>query len=49
MQIFYLIPLSFRDTLFSEKVLNKCEQGRTNQGYYVPENIYLQLKNKKLI
>lgn len=47
--MYYLLPLSYRDILFNEKVLDKCEQSKLNQGYYVPENIYLNLKNKKLI
>lgn len=49
MQRFYLIPLSYRNILFNEKVLEKCEQRRTNEGYYIPEQIYLNLVNKQLI
>lgn len=46
--LYYLLPLSFRDILFSNQVLDKCEQSKTLEGYYVPENIYLLLKNKNL-
>jgi hypothetical protein len=46
--MYYLLPLSLRDILFSEGVLEKCEESKKYNGYYVPENIYLILKNKDL-
>ncbi len=47
--MYYLLPLSYRDILFKEKVLDLCEQSKLNSGYYVPEQIYLQLKNQNLL
>lgn len=46
--MYYLLPLSLRDILFSEGVLEKCEESKKYNGYYIPENIYLILKNKDL-
>ena len=42
--MYYLLPLSLRDILFSEGVLEKCEESKKYNGYYVPEDIYLILK-----
>lgn len=47
--MYYLVSLSYRDMLFKERVLDRCEQSKYNSGYYVPENIYLMLKNKNLL
>ena len=47
--MYYLLPLFYRDTLFKEGVLEKCEESKLNSGYYVPEKIYLILQNKNLL
>jgi len=46
--MYYLLPLSYRNILFTERFLEKCEESKLNFDYYVPEHIYLILKNKNL-
>lgn len=45
MNRFYLVPLSLRNILFDMGVLEKCEQSIKNNGYYIPEDIFLLIKN----
>lgn len=42
------MSLSYRDVLFENGYLTECEESKKLSGYYVPENIYLKLKNKNL-
>jgi arginyl-tRNA--protein-N-Asp/Glu arginylyltransferase len=47
--MYYLLSASYINILEQENVLLKCEPSKIYMGYYVPEHIYLQLKNKNLI